>query len=212
MTNIIKNNKTQDIKSYKQQWYNKNLKIIKKRKKEYYLKNKDLIRQQQKEYRINNKDIINKKRKENILKNGKNIKLYHKQYDKEYRLKNKEILNKKKKEYLKNKYQKNPSFRIKCNLRRRIHNTLKNNKKSTNSINLLGCDIDFARKYIESQFKEGMTWDNHGKFGWHIDHIIPCASFDLSDPEQQKICFHYTNLQPLWWMENLKKSNKVIIE
>ena len=52
-----------------------------------------------------------------------------------------------------------------------------------------------------------MTWQNHGKFGWHIDHINPCSRFNLSDIEQQKQCFHYSNLQPLWWWENLKKSN-----
>jgi hypothetical protein len=54
-----------------------------------------------------------------------------------------------------------------------------------------------------------MTWENHGKFGWHIDHIIPCASFDLTDLEQQKKCFHYTNFQPLWWRENILKSDNL---
>jgi hypothetical protein len=63
--------------------------------------------------------------------------------------------------------------------------------------------------YLESHFKTGMTWENHGKFGWHIDHIIPCASFDLTDLEQQKKCFHYTNFQPLWWRENILKSDNL---
>ena len=63
--------------------------------------------------------------------------------------------------------------------------------------------------YLESLFQEGMTWDNYNFYGWHIDHIIPIASFDLSDPEQQKKCFHYTNLQPLWASDNLQKGVKL---
>lgn len=55
-----------------------------------------------------------------------------------------------------------------------------------------------------------MSWENYGIRGWHIDHIKPCASFDLSIIEEQKECFHYTNLQPLWWHENLAKSDKII--
>jgi hypothetical protein len=73
---------------------------------------------------------------------------------------------------------------------------------------LVGCNIDILIKYIESLFLEDMSWDNYGK--WHIDHIRPCSSFDLSDNEQQKICFNYKNLQPLWAEDNLKKSDKWI--
>jgi hypothetical protein len=62
---------------------------------------------------------------------------------------------------------------------------------------------------LQSKFKEVITWENHGKYAGHIDHIIPCASFDLTDPEQQKKCFHYTNLQPLWAHENLSKGAKI---
>ena len=67
----------------------------------------------------------------------------------------------------------------------------------------MGCSIEFLKEYLEKQFKSGMNWDNYGE--WHVDHIIPCVSFDLSDPEQQKKCFYYTNLQPLWAIENLEK-------
>ena len=68
---------------------------------------------------------------------------------------------------------------------------------------LLGCTVAEARAHLESQFLLGMSWDNHGE--WHIDHIKPCASFDLTDFEQQKRCMHYTNLQPLWAEDNLRK-------
>ena len=77
--------------------------------------------------------------------------------------------------------------------------------KSASTIQLLGCNAAELKLHLESKFTVGMTWENHSQFGWHIDHILPCASFALTDPEQQKKCFHYTNLQPLWWVDNIKK-------
>lgn len=70
---------------------------------------------------------------------------------------------------------------------------------------LLDCSPLFLKEHLEKQFKEGMTWDNHTTDGWHIDHIRPCCSFDLTKKEQQEECFHYSNLQPLWATDNLKK-------
>ena len=81
-------------------------------------------------------------------------------------------------------------------------------KKAYSTLEYLGCSFYECKKYLEAQFKEGMTWKNHGKKGWHVDHIRPVASFDLKDPEQVKKCFHYTNLQPLWWRDNLTKGAK----
>jgi hypothetical protein len=66
----------------------------------------------------------------------------------------------------------------------------------------------FLKGYLAGKFKDGMTWENHGE--WHIDHIKPCASFNLLDEGEQKKCFHYTNLQPLWASENLSKGCKFI--
>jgi len=63
--------------------------------------------------------------------------------------------------------------------------------------------------HLESKFQEGMSWENYGKNGWHLDHIIPLSAFDLTDPEQLKIACHYTNIQPLWARDNLVKSNKI---
>ena len=73
------------------------------------------------------------------------------------------------------------------------------------SSDLLGCSIQDARRYLEDQFTKGMSWENHGE--WHIDHRKPCASFDLTNVEEQRVCFHYTNLQPLWASENLSKQD-----
>lgn len=101
-----------------------------------------------------------------------------------------------------------PHFRMRQYLSNSINARLAGNRKHLSSLALVGCSTRALRKYIESKFKGGMTWENRGMFGWHIDHIKPCASFNLSDPEQQKECFHYTNLQPLWWWENLAKGAK----
>ena len=100
-----------------------------------------------------------------------------------------------------------PAIRIVANLRRRLLNVVSAEKKSANTMVQLGCSRSFLLRHLKHQFLPGMTWDNYGE--WHIDHIRPCASFDLTDPEQQKQCFHYTNLQPLWAVDNLRKGASV---
>lgn len=113
----------------------------------------------------------------------------------------------------------NINYKLGHNLRARIGieiRKLKNRlnievNKCAKTIELLGCSIFELKTYIESKFLPGMTWDNHG-FGddkWHIDHILPCASFDLTQESEQRKCFHYTNLQPLWQFDNLSKNDKV---
>lgn len=78
--------------------------------------------------------------------------------------------------------------------------------KSAKTETLIGCTMLELKTHLERQFTEGMSWDNYGK--WHIDHIIPCAAFDLTDPVQQRQCFHYSNLQPLWAADNFSKGKK----
>ncbi len=107
--------------------------------------------------------------------------------------------------YKRERRQSDPTYRLLANLRTRVGHALKGNSKSAATEKLLGICVDECRKYIEAQFVEGMSWDSD----IHIDHIVPCASFDLTDPEQQRRCFHYTNLQPLWVRENLEKSAKL---
>jgi hypothetical protein len=82
-------------------------------------------------------------------------------------------------------------------------------------MDLIGCSPDFLRKYLEAQFEEGMTWENRGfdpDKCWHMDHIRPCSSFDLIDEGQQRECFHYSNLQPMWGFENMLKGDTWILE
>jgi hypothetical protein len=99
----------------------------------------------------------------------------------------------------------NIRYRLECNLRGRLRSAIKHNARSDRTLNLIGCSTEELKLYLENKFQKGMSWDNYGK--WHIDHIRPCASFDLSDPAQQKECFHYSNLQPLWAIDNFKKSD-----
>ena len=91
-----------------------------------------------------------------------------------------------------------------------MSSALSGGRKAGHTEELLGCSIREARNYLETLFQSGMTWGNYGVNGWHIDHIIPLSYFDMSDPEQQKRAWHYTNLQPLWAADNRKKSNKII--
>ncbi len=107
------------------------------------------------------------------------------------------------------RYRKDIQYKLMVTQRARLWHALKGRgAKSSSTIILIGCSVDHLRQHLEAQFTEGMTWDNHGE--WHIDHINPCASFDLTDAEQQRECFNYTNLQPLWAKDNLSKGAKIL--
>lgn len=100
------------------------------------------------------------------------------------------------------------NFRIRLRLRSRLNRALKGVRKEAPTMVLVGCSVEELRTHLEQQFAPGMSWDNYGQPGWEIDHIKPCASFDLRDPEQQRKCFHFTNLQPLWGIENSRKGGR----
>lgn len=122
-----------------------------------------------------------------------------------WRINNKEYSN----SYFKKKYSEDINYRLIQNMRSRINVALKKNIKSKSTKELLGCSIEDLRTYLESKFQNGMSWENYGHSTWHIDHIIPLASFDLSDPEQLAEACHYTNLQPLWARDNIIKSDRI---
>lgn len=180
------------IREYQKKYRSRNIDTIKKESKEYYLKNKDKNKEYKKEYYLKNKERIREKSNEYNLNNKENIA----KKSKVYREINADRIRKRKKDYLKS----NPEAKLVKILRCRIRMALKvrNCKKSDSTYNLLGCSKKFFQDYIVSKFTQGMTLENNSVDGWHLDHIIPCASFDLSDTKQQKICFHYTNYQPLW--------------
>jgi hypothetical protein len=107
---------------------------------------------------------------------------------------------------------KNSNFRLKKTARSRIYNAIKRlslvkkPRIQYRTEKMIGCKIEQLRSHLESQFKKGMTWDNHGSH-WHIDHIIPMSHFDLTNESQLFAASHYTNMQPMWAAENLSKSD-----
>jgi len=113
-------------------------------------------------------------------------------------------------EYARKKH--DPVFKMIKTQRERVYKTLKrkNISKDEPTIILLGCSAIQLKEYLANKFQDGMTWENHGVHGWHVDHIKPLASFDFRDESQIKEAFHYTNLQPLWWYDNLEKGDRVV--
>lgn len=100
-------------------------------------------------------------------------------------------------------------FKLLSNLRTRLYLAVRRSRvrKTERTLTLVGCSPQKLLTHLESQFSGGMSWENYGQ--WHVDHKRPCASFNLSDPEQQRACFHYTNLQPLWEKDNLRKGARL---
>jgi hypothetical protein len=126
-----------------------------------------------------------------------------KAYDKRYFQKNKNKIYSR----IKKRYKKDVGFRLSDILRRRLRHALKNNWKSGSAVQDLGCNIVFLKWHLEAQFQPGMSWENHGE--WHIDHIKPLDSFDLTDRKQLLEACHFSNLQPLWAKDNWSKGNKI---
>lgn len=149
----------------------------------YFIKNKHRIKQRHAKYSGNNKHKIA-------------------EYNKSWFIENKEVVTKKRLYYRKT----NIKAKIASNLRSRLFQAIKNNYKAGSAVTDLGCSIEEFKLYLESKFQDGMNWDNWTTDGWHLDHIDALANFDLTNPEEFKKACHYTNLQPLWAPENLKKN------
>ena len=143
------------------------------------------------------------KNKEKILEQSKN---YHKQYDKEHR---------EQKNAWQRERMKDPTYRLNRNISSSIRNSLKTKNLSKNKRHwegLVGYTKQQLKEHLESLFTKGMTWDNHGLYGWHIDHIIPKDFFEYTstDDVEFKYCWSLDNLQPLWAGDNLSKGNRII--
>ena len=184
-----------NIKDYQKDYYNKNKEEITEYKHQWYLEHKDAIQ----EYNRVNKEKIKKKAAIYYQNNKEKLSAYSREYNQTH----KEEKRKYKRKYTNNKRKNSIPFKLTCSIRVRMWRVLKRNSKAAHTLELLGCSPIKFKEHLELQFKPNMSWDNYGK--WHIDHIIPCCTFDLSKNEEQKKCFHYTNLQPLWAIDNLRK-------
>jgi len=209
------------IKKQKKEWYEKNKEKKKEKNKKYREKNKEKIKEKKKEYREKNKEKIKKQDAKYSKKYREKNKEKIKKQKKEWYEKNKEKIKEKKKEYReknkdyeKDRYKNDPIYRIKQNMRCRVLSALKAQGASKNkrTMEYVNCCVELLYNHIESQFGDsGMNWDNMGKEdgeggrGWEVDHRRPCRSFDLNDEEQKYMCFHWTNLQPMWGQENNEK-------
>lgn len=131
------------------------------------------------------------------------------EYNKKWRDKNKDKVRNYQSKKNRERYNKDILFKLITNYRNRLKDIFRDNNliKKNRSIDYLGCDTTFLKKYLEDKFSEGMTWDNKGFYGWHIDHIIPLS--EAKNEEDVIKLSHYTNLQPLWGKDNMKKGNRL---
>jgi hypothetical protein len=167
-------------------------------------KNKDHVSEYMKSYREENRDTILENQKLYKRRNAKAIS----DKNKEWRNNNRDRIRTIKRNYYHNVEKHNIQVVIRERLGNRVRKTLKGINKSKNTMDLLGCTLIDFLKHIESLFTEGMSWDNMNL--WHLDHIVPCSYFDLNCPEQQKECFNYKNLKPMWAKDNCSKQNRYV--
>jgi len=189
--------------------------------KEYYQANKERIKAKTKAYKesLPRDQVLAyhteyyKQNKEDMLAKGT---LYYEQNkticlerNSKYRKEHRAIINQQRSDELKE----NPEKRLKARLRSRLNQALKYQgvPKTTSSLTLIGCTPSELRAHLESKWVSGMNWGNYGfgKGHWVMDHILPCTYFNLLDPKEQQECFHYTNLQPLWFEDNSAKCDKL---
>jgi len=187
----------------------------------YYQANRDRLAAKHKEYAESHKDKMSgykkayrKNRADRVLQSKRKWRANNPQYHQDYYEKNKEKIllqcrqarhkNKSaRNQQLAHKYATNVQYKITCLLRNRIRDAIRFNYKAGSAVRDLGCSIEEFKTYIEDQFQEGMSWENHGE--WHLDHIIPLSAFDLTNRDEFLIACNFTNYQPLWAEENLSK-------
>jgi len=202
------------------------LEVRKQRKKEYdrkrYLANKEAVASYGKAYREANAEKIRERVRAKYAENievcrqaarasAKRNREKSTAREREWRSRNKDRVRGYYRKYVNKRRKTDIAFHLQMTVRTRIHGALARSSlgKEARTLEYVGCTASELRCWLESKILPGMTWENRGRHGWHIDHIIPLSKFDLSDPVQQAAAFHYTNLQPLWAKDNLRKSDKV---
>lgn len=195
----------EECKKYSRNFYKEHRVTIMEKAKEAQKQWRDTHR----EFRRERDAAYYSKNKEKIKEQGRLYYKTHREEHEEYQIKyyndHRESCRVYMRNYFRLRSKRDGTFRMLHNLRNRVWKVLKGYSKSARTMKLVGCSIKFLKKHLENQFKPEMNWDNYGK--WHVDHIRPCALFDLSKPSEQSKCFNYKNLQPLWAKENLIKGD-----
>ncbi len=196
-------------KCYNDFYYHLNKEKVVEYKKNYYEENKEKIKEKNKESYHLNKDEINKKRRKDIIRLTPEERLEKdRKYAIEYYYRNKERQNKRSVERRIEKLKTDPFYKLIHNIRCLVRKSMQNQftTKSKKTIEILGCSFEEFKLHLESQFDDKMNWQNQGTY-WHMDHIIPISSAQTEEDVYR--LNHYTNFQPLYWEDNLRKSNKI---
>lgn len=195
--------------AYMREYHKKNADRINTRCAKWYEENKERAIKRQKDYNkanpeINRKAAMEYRKRKQVEDPEFEKKRSRKTMDK--RKENPDKWNAYSRAYANKRYAEDPEFNIACRLRSRLYQKLRvqGATKSASALDLTGCTTEFLRGYIEGMFRDGMNWNNI-----HVDHILPLASFNLCNEDDQRKAFHYTNLQPLFGAENLAKGAKI---
>lgn len=212
----------EELKEKKREYYKNNINLFKEKGHSYYLKNKDQHKQRNKKYYEENRKKVRAQatiyRNKNKIKLNAQKKIYYKnnkekhaKWHRDYAIRNKGIPNEARR--LRDKKRKqNPTVRLNLSISNGIRNSLKTGKNGRHWESLVGYTVSDLVKHFESLFKDGMTWNNYGISGWHIDHKIPISWWEIESAEDPafKQCWALDNLQPLWASENCSKQDRYI--
>ena len=222
-TKIYYEKNKEKLNEKSRKYYQENKEILYDKYKLYYADNKDKIDEYMNEYREVNKEILKENSfnyrevNKDVLKESKKLYYQNLSTDEKEKLKEQKRINyknnrkkyrKNKNEYIRNRMLNEPLFKLKMNIRCLIKNSVKRQftEKSKRTQEILGCTFEEFKLHLESQFDENMNWKNQGTY-WHMDHIIPISS--AQNEEEVYMLNHYTNFQPLYWEDNLRKGNKM---
>jgi hypothetical protein len=201
----------------------------KQRQREYYRQNRERISAAGKRKRVVERDALKAKRRQTYLRKKDRILAANKRYrdkklqdpaqreefNKYFRELRKRDGGKRRayeKKWRKTKFEEDIQYKLGVQLRKRLNMAIRNRAKAGSAVKELGCSIEFLVAHIESQFEPGMTWENWGLHGWHLEHIYPLAKADLSDPYEFAIVVNWRNLKPMWGKENIAKKDRVTRE
>jgi len=197
------------LAGYNREWYKANLERAAKCSREHYKANREKVAERTRKWRRANPEKAAEHSRKYREANREKIA----ERKRRYRETNCEKVAEYNREYRRNRKAEDIQFKLVCNLRNRLYHAVKGNFKNGSAVRDLGCTIEELKEYLEAKFEPGMTWENWGRGGgkdvWNIDHVRPLSSFDLTDRKQLKKVCHYTNLQPLWAEDNMRKGDKM---